>query len=483
MSQIITCRIRSIGRSLRQLASVTLISIAAGCSNPHDERTPDGRLIVSYWEKWTGFESDAMQAVVDDFNASQTNLLVRMLPISQINRKLMLATAGGNPPDVAGIWVSDICDFAEKGALTPLDKLVAASTLRRDDYIPIFWDSGRHHGFLWSLPSTPASLALHWNKKLFRDAGLDPEHPPRSLAELDAMAEKLTIVELQRGGMTLRVRYPDLTPAEKAAKEFKLVQVGHLPGEPGWWMGIWCYWFGGNPWDGNTHITATSPEMIRTFDWIRSYSEKYGVDNIRSFGASFGNFSSPQNPFLTGQVAMELQGVWMYNFIDKYAPQLEWGAAPFPSSDPTRFPLVTLADCDVLVIPHGARHVREAFTFIRYVSSRGPLEKLALGQRKFSPLREVSPEFIARHPNPAIRTFIELARSPCAMTVPRTSIWTEYEQELRDAVDRNTALQSTAAETLGAVQTRIQRKMDRQSRRWDIVKGERTREWGNYDPR
>lgn len=460
-----------------------LLGLLAGCSQPGDDRTADGRLIISYWEKWTGFESDAMQAVVDDFNASQTNLFVQMLSISQIDRKLMLATAGGNPPDLAGIWASNICDFSEKGALTPLDRLAAEAGVRREEYIPVFWNSGCHLGFLWSLPSTPTSVALHWNKKMFREAGLDPERPPRSLEELDAMAERLTVVELVRTGKVMRVRYPELTPAEKAAKEFKLIEVGHLPGEPGWWMGLWCYWFGGQPWNGTNQITATSPELVRTFEWIRSYSEKYGVDNIRSFGASFGNFASPQNPFLGGQVAMELQGIWMYNFIDKYAPQLEWGAAPFPALDPARFPLVTLADADVLVIPRGSRHVREAFAFIRYVSRRDALEKLALGQRKFSPLLDTSAEFIARHPNPRIRQFIDLARSPFAMTFPRTSIWTEYSQELLVAVDRVAALEATPEAALAAVQDRIQRRMDRLTRRWELVRGERLKEWRDYDPR
>jgi ABC-type glycerol-3-phosphate transport system substrate-binding protein len=63
---------------------------------------------------------------------------------------------------------------------------------------------------------------------------------------------------------------------------------------------------------------------------VQSYSKRYGASALQTFQSGFGNFSSPQNAFLSEQVAMELQGVWMHNFIDKYAPNLEWGAAPFP---------------------------------------------------------------------------------------------------------------------------------------------------------
>ena len=114
------------------------------------------------------------------------------------------------------------------------------------------------------------------------------------------MSERLTIVEIKRDGKLVRIRYPELTDQEKSAKDFKLVQVGHDPQQPGWWMPIWVYWFGGRLWDGERRITANDPGNIQAFEWFRRQSEKYGVDNRRGFGASFGNFNSPQNPFSDG---------------------------------------------------------------------------------------------------------------------------------------------------------------------------------------
>ena len=445
--------------------------------------TRDGRVVVHYWEKWTGFEDDAMQAVVDDFNRSQNRIFVEKLTISMVDRKVMLATAGGNPPDIAGIWSANIPDFSEKGALTPLNKMVERAGIKADDYIPVFWKQCCHRDFIWALPSTPTSLGLHWNKKLFREAGLDPDHPPQSLDELDAMSDQLTIVNINRSGKTVRVRYPELTDEEKRAKKFTVVQAGHLPQEPGWWITMWGYWFGGQLWDGDRKITADSPENIAALAWIRKDAEKLGVDNLRSYGASFGNFASPQSSFLAGKVAMILQGVWMYNFIDKYAPQREWAAAPFPAKDPNRFPMVTIAECDVLAIPKGAPHPKEAFEFIRYVNSQGPMEKVCLGQRKFSPFVKVSDEFVRNHPNPYIKTFIDLAKSPNAVYVPRLSVWGEYNDELRAGTDQMLSLSATPQQVLDDVQRRMQWKFDRVLRRWDAVKDQRIKEWSEYDPR
>lgn len=469
-------------KKLRRTLLVTafigmLLLFAAACARYPDDRTPDGRVIVDYWEKWTGFEGEAMQAVIDDFNASQTNIFVRKLTVSNIDRKMMLATAGGNPPDIAGLWSHNIPVYAEKGALTPLNRLLEEAGISRTNYIPVFWDLCELHGFMWALPATPATVALHWNKKMFRDAGLDPDRPPRSIAELDRMGEQITLVEVVRNGKRMRVRFPELTQDERENQRFDIITLGFTPSEPGWWNGMWGYWFGARLWDGRRKVTAASPENIEAFTWFQSYTKKYGLNNLRKFGAAFGNFASPQNPFLAGQVAMVLQGVWMYNFIDKYAPDLEWSAAPFPSKDPETLPNVTLAECDVLVIPHGARHVREAFEFIRYVNSPPAMEKLCLGQRKFSPLATYSENFVRNHPNPHIRLFVELAQSTNALYVPRIPIYNEYIEEMNVACDRIFNLLATPEQALQDVEQRVQWKFDRVLRRWDLIKDERLREW------
>jgi len=458
------------------LVALGLAGLTA-CSSRTEDRTPDGRIIVSYWEKWTGFEGDAIQAVVDDFNKSQDRIFVQRLPVSSIDRKMMLATAGGNPPDIAGLWSWALSGYAEKNALTPLNKYCEAAGISRTNYIPVFWDLCSQNGFVWALPSTPATMALHWNKKMFREAGLDPDKPPRSLRELDEMAEKLTIVSLQRNGKKVQVRYTELTPEEKEARKFEIVQLGFSPTEPGWYSQMWCYWFGGRLWDGERTITANSPEGVAALEWYQSYPRKYGLDNMRSFGASFGTFASPQNAFLAGQIAMEIQGVWMYNFISKYAPGFEWGVAAFPSMDPEKHPEVTIAECDVFCIPRGAKHPAEAFEFIKFANSRGPMEKLALGHRKFSPLAECSEGFVENHPNPYIRYFIDLARSPNALYVPKTGLWFEYRDEIGWAYGAAYDGITTSKDALDTIQTRLQWKMDRIMRRWDKVRDQRIKEW------
>lgn len=449
-----------------------------GCSENEPTHTPDGRVIVRYWEKWTGFEADAMRAVVDDFNASQDKVFVKMLSVSGVDQKLLLATAGGKPPDVAGVWTHTIHVFAEKGALTPLDAYAKRAGIKRSDYIPAIYDECKHRGYLWALPTTPATIALYWNKALFEQAGLDPDKPPRDLDEFELYVERLTIVELERDGKPVRVRYDQLTEAEKQAKDFQIIQLGHNPSIPGWWLQLWGYWFDGRLWDGQDRITIDSPENIEALKWFRSYPERFGKHNLDTFGASFGNFASPQDPFLSGRVAMVIQGEWEYNFINKYAPQLRWGVAPFPAKHPEAGAPVTVLEGDVLVIPRGAKHPDEAFEFIRYVQSQPAMEKLNLGQLKFSPLAKVSDDFLRRHPNKHIGVFIDLAGSANAHPWPTLPIWNEYRDEITVAYDRVYAGDVPVPEALADVSGRIQPKLDRALQRWAAVADRRLAEWG-----
>ena len=156
------------------------------------------RVVVKYWEKWTGFEKDAMQAVVDDFNRSQDRIFVDYLSISGIAQKTLIATAGGTPPDIAGLWANEVADFDREDALMPLDDLAAGSTVSADRYLPVFWDMVVYKGKLYGVPSTPVTIAFYWNKDLFRARGLDPEKPPSTIAELDEYAQKLTKIESGR---------------------------------------------------------------------------------------------------------------------------------------------------------------------------------------------------------------------------------------------------------------------------------------------
>jgi ABC-type glycerol-3-phosphate transport system substrate-binding protein len=428
---------------------VTALSLLAFGPRPTDQ-LPADRVVVDYWEHWTGDEEAGMRAIVNDFNDTvgrDKHIFVRYLSTSDIEKKTLIATAAGVPPDVAGLYDQNIPQFGAQNALEPLDDMAAAHGITADKYKKVFWDECHYDGHLYGLASSAFDLALYYNTEIFqqraeslRANGLDPNRAPRTIAELDAYAQAL----------------------EQRDPDGHLVAAGFLPLEPGWYQKYFCIWFGGSWWGKtNNRFTLTDPAVIRTYEWIRSYSERLGAEAEVGFRGGLGNFDSPQNGFLSGRVAMEIQGTFLANFIRRQKPSMagKWAAAPFPSDDPN-LKDVTYCNCDVLVVPRLAKHKAEAFEFIAFVNRQDEMEKLARSHCKISPLAQVSSDFLDHHPNPYVRVFDQLAASPNAHPTEPVPVLAEVNDEMNVLAQRVSMLQSTPQQALSEMQQRLQAKYD-----------------------
>src|SRR6185369_3871020 len=137
----------------------------SGCANDRNEHTPRR---ISYWEKWTGFEGEAMDAVVDDFNEKErahaqrdpnyAPIEVEKVTISNVEQKLLIAIAGGNPPDLAGNYSSYVAAYADGGALTDLGPLLSEAGYDRSAYIDHYIKLGEYRGKTWAVPIAPGSI-------------------------------------------------------------------------------------------------------------------------------------------------------------------------------------------------------------------------------------------------------------------------------------------------------------------------------------
>jgi multiple sugar transport system substrate-binding protein len=265
-------------------------------------------------------------------------------------------------------------------------------------------------------------------------------------------------VTLPDGKTEIRSGYLPEVPHDKK----RLLQVGFLPSEPGWWSFAWGYFFGGKLLSEDGKALANSPENVRAYEWVASYTKNLGIDSMQRFRSGFGNFSSPQNPFLSGKIAMILQGVWMWNFIDMYSPGMQWGAAPFPvPADRPELYGMSMAEADVLVIPKDSKHPAEAWEFIKFVETQEGMELICLAQRKFSSLARTTDGFWTKHPNQFIKMFANLPNSPHVFATPKTGVWLEYSREVGFAVDSIQNLSNTPKAALDQAAARGQQALDR----------------------
>ncbi len=474
---------RSAGRFVRR--SVAALLIVAGLLllvfGPRDvEDLPADRVVIDYWEKWSGAEGQTMQVIVDEFNrtvGAEKGIYVRFLSLAVVDQKTRIATAAGVPPDVAGIWSDRLAQLHAMDALEPLDELAAAAGIHRGQYKPVFYDDCVQEGTLVALPTTPATVALLWNRQIFaeradalRAAGCDPTRPPRTIEELDRYARALDVWETRPDGSK------------------RLVAAGYLPMEPGWFVAHIWRWFGGSVWDPDgppqEQIDFLDEGVVAAYEWMAEYARRIGPMSMGEFRSGLGGTLSSQNPFITGQVAMIQQGPWMAAYIDTFGPQMNrlkwekeyemtlpierrrenytWAAAPFPSArGADAGGPVTMTNLDVVVIPKGARHKAEAFEFIRYLQQQDVMERLCLAQCKNSPLAESSEAFRQRHTNPYVEVFDAMADSPNAFHAPHVPIWPELNAELVNVAQAVSAGSATPREALTAAQQRAERAWNR----------------------
>ncbi|MBK9119658.1 MAG: ABC transporter substrate-binding protein [Phycisphaerales bacterium] len=407
------------------------------CGPRGPANAPSDRTVIRYWEKWSGVEGVAMQRIVDRYNATigaTDGIWVQYTPISSIEQRLLIAIAGGDPPDLAGIYDALLANYADRDALLPLDALTAEIGLDTDRFAPVWTNLCRYQGQLFALPSAPFTIALLYNRAHFRAAGLDPDRPPRTMAELDDYARRLTRWDADRTEIT---------------------QLGFTQSTAmlGWWPWVWPCYFGAELWDGQRY-KLLSKEARAAYAWIVRQRVELGWDAIRSFEATSGPIEGAQNAFLAGRLSMLFQGPWMVNWARTYAPQLDIGVAPFPSATADR--AYAFASTDIFVIPRGAREPRAALRFLAYVLQPEVLEELCQAHGKLSPFRDAGPDFYDNHPNPFIRTFEHLAQSPDIFGFPQMPTWLAVNDELNstlNAVMRGDHLERTL--------TRAQQKIDK----------------------
>lgn len=380
-------------------------------------RVPRGRVEVTYWEKWTGREGVAMQAVVDRYNASQDRAWVTLVPVSDITSKAMVAIGGGDPPDIVGLYTYNVPGYAEARAVMSLDEFAPLGAIDSARYAPGIRDLLMHEGKVWAGVNTCYTLALYYSPAMLRESGADPSRPPRTITQLDDLADRLT----------------------RRDESGRIERAGFLQNLPGWWPYIWPFLFGGRLFDeGAARATIAEPECLASFEWIRRSAQRYGPAATRSFATAFGrSIHSAEDPFISGRVAMIVQGPWLVNFIRAYKPDLEFAAAPVPVADGLYDPEkpTGLLEADVLMIPRGAPHPVEAFRFLQFTQRQDVQEELARAHFKPSPLVEMSPGFLGSHPNPCVAVHDRIAKSPAARILPRTRTWKQYSDLITSAFD------------------------------------------------
>jgi len=113
------------------------------------------------------------------------------LPYDSQREKVLITVAAGRGPDVAQVDCIWLGEFASNKIITDVSARLAADTALRDDYIDTFRASAKWQGKDYGLWLWTDVRMLAYRKDFFKQAGLDPDKPPKTWTELREYARKL----------------------------------------------------------------------------------------------------------------------------------------------------------------------------------------------------------------------------------------------------------------------------------------------------
>lgn len=408
---------------------VTLMALglaAAGAQTP-----------VSFWYAWGGDEGAALESLVNEFNASQTDIEVRasFVPIGD-GERILASLAGGAPADLITVWDWMVVPLGTSGALRELSADLQAAGVTEDDYLPGIWSYGAYRGEKYGLPTTLNVYAFMWNKDVFESAGLDPEAPPRTIEELDALTTQLTTLD-NRGNMRRLGFYPNVTA-------------------------IYMYAFGGQLYDPETLApTLDHPGNVAAFEWLTEYYQQFDINRIRRFQAGWGDMMSPYNPFYRGQIAMQEGGQWEALSTQRYAPDLNWGVTTFPAPEGGRSD-VTPVQSSFWVVPRNAVNGAAAFEFLTWLTAPEQSARFAAALANIPPRQDALalPAF-AETVTPHMQVYIDMLLNGYVYTPPGLPVGLYLNEQLNQALAAVQDGAATAREALETAQRNVLRELEK----------------------
>lgn len=252
-------------------------------------------ITIDFWSGFSGDDKDAMERLVNKFNSSQNEVFVNWTTYQwdQMNSKIILSSAIGEPPDICALWNTIMTELVHKDVLTPLEGFAEKFNIKGGDFIERAWDKGILNGKRYGVPIDFHQLALYLNVDHFNKMGIPiPDEITDEATFLD-LAQKLT-VDFNNDG-TIDQWGVGILPTTQWPIRY--------------WMAL-IYQQGG---------TVVSEDFSKA-----TFNDKYGikamqflVDLIHKYKVSPSNLADLNQGFLSGNISMIFNGPWMINSAKK----------------------------------------------------------------------------------------------------------------------------------------------------------------------
>ncbi|MBE3145073.1 MAG: extracellular solute-binding protein [Planctomycetes bacterium] len=296
---------------------------------------------------WSNFEAK-MTAILDGW-AKDANVEYEGQYVPQTIdywAKIQTQVASGTPPDVGMSDYGRLVSYAKNGTLLDITNYVMSSKFPLDTMFPgataqYRWakgdfDSGGKGGNYYGLPSDAQSMIFAYNKKMFDDAGVTYPTDDWTWDDMLSAAKKITKADANKWGMQV------------------IDQSILFKGNFVWAAG------------GALHTPDFSKSMLADPKTIEAYKWDWDLIYTHKVAPPPG-MAGQQNPFMSGQVAMIVDGVWWVPDFGNGIKDFDWDIAMLPKHPQTGKRTVSL-ESDGWWVYKGAKDPDTAWNLVSYLA-------------------------------------------------------------------------------------------------------------------
>jgi len=293
---------RAISQGYLMLAILVVVALLVACAPPvaapaapAAQPQPVQKVKVVYWAHNFPPRAELDKKYIAEFMEKNPDIEVEYEVIpSDFDAKLRTALAAGTGPDLFAQWNGDMGTFYAEGTIVPVD-FEAIGFSSQKEFMDLYvapentLQGAIFEGKLYGIPNEVSIYACYVNKKLFAEAGLDPDKDfPATWEDMITVAEKLT----------------------KRDADGKLVQQGF---DFDWGLSVWMYlqWGAMVRQLGGSELQVTTPEAEQVMQYWVDWANKYKLGGPAYWTGQVEDFNA-------GRVAIKCgMGSWAKPLVEE----------------------------------------------------------------------------------------------------------------------------------------------------------------------
>jgi ABC-type glycerol-3-phosphate transport system substrate-binding protein len=345
------CRLKedSFMRRLTWVALLAVLVAPAMFATGSSEDLAGQEIVVFTWDVAGPETSMVIQYVPEFTKATGIKVNYSAMGFGDVATKAAtIFAAGSDAVDVIATWKSTINQFGAPGYLTDITDLLPKGYA---DGMTTALNSFKYKGRILGMPVMQSFRFFYYNKKLFKDAGLDPEKPPKTWAEAMQMAKTLTRDTNGDGKIDQWGMLPTgIGDADNSVMDFQLLY----------------YLCGGGPlFDANDAPTFNSPAGVKA---LKTYKDMFdlGVVDPASWTIDTGNDRRAR--YIQGVTAMVIEWPATWKTVNNAAASKvkgDIGIAVMPMIDQP----ASISGDEGLSISKFSKKQKAALEFLKYLTS------------------------------------------------------------------------------------------------------------------